>query len=177
MVNISLSIVFFPIAAAVNFNACMADVQNGRWGTVGGTDNYGRPVSDISKATALTYDLCLSACGATSEPFIWSNFSQQFSTWLLPWLALISQLPFGANDKLDNLVAVLLTVGSPTLAAYSLAITVLNGRWIARRFSAYTYPNIKYAVQILSSLQQSPLKVTTGSLSLSFPRIMNGGAN
>jgi hypothetical protein len=122
-------------------------------------------MSDISKATAITYDLCLRACGASSEPFVWSTFSQQFSSWLLPWLALVSQLPFGANDKLDNLVSVLLTVGSPTLAAYSLALTVLNGRWIARHFAAYSYPNIRYAVQILSSLQQSPLMVTTtGSL-------------
>jgi hypothetical protein len=73
----------------------------------------------------------------------------------------VSQLPFGANDKLDNLVSVLLTVGSPALAGYSLALTVLNGRWIARHFAAYNYPNIRYAVQILSSLQQSPLTVTT----------------
>jgi hypothetical protein len=73
----------------------------------------------------------------------------------------VSQLPFGANDKLDNLVSVLLTVGSPALAGYSLALSVLNGRWIARRFGAYDYPNVRYAVQILSSLQQSPLTVTT----------------
>jgi hypothetical protein len=132
---------------------------------VGGRDNHGHLVSDISRATAITYDLCLRACGATSEPFLWSGFSQQFGAWLLPWLALVSQLPFGANDKLDNLISMLLTVGSPVLAAYSLALTVLNGRWIARRFAAYNYPNIRYAVQILTSLQQSPLTVTTtGSL-------------
>ncbi|KAG6901643.1 hypothetical protein C0995_009642 [Termitomyces sp. Mi166 len=53
----------------------------------------------------------------------------------------------------------LLTVGSPTLAAYSLVLTVLNGRWIARRFSSYKFPNIRQAVRILSSLQQSPLQI------------------
>jgi len=165
MVKISIALFLLPVATAVNFNACITDVQNGIWGTIGGTDNRGRPVSNIANATAITYDLCLRACGATSEPFVWSDFSQQFSSWLLPWLALVSQLPFGANDKLDNLVSALLTVGSPTLAAYSLALTVLNGRWIARHFAAYSYPNIKHAVQILSSLQQSPLSVTTsGSL-------------
>jgi hypothetical protein len=76
----------------------------------------------------------------------------------------VSQLPFGANDKLDNFASVLLAVGSPTLAAYSLALTVLNGRWIARHFAGYNYSNIRYAVQVLSSLQQSPLTITKGSL-------------
>jgi hypothetical protein len=81
------------------------------------------------------------------------------------YLALVSQLPFGSNNRLDNLVSMLLTVGSPTLAAYSLALTVLNGHWIAQRFSGVSYPNVRNAVRILSSLQQSPLSVNTdGSL-------------
>ncbi|KAJ2927288.1 hypothetical protein H1R20_g9806, partial [Candolleomyces eurysporus] len=46
------------------------------------------------------------------------------------------------------------------LADYSLALTVLNGRWIARRFSKHNYPNIRNAVRVLSSLQQAPLRVT-----------------
>jgi hypothetical protein len=75
------------------------------------------------------------------------------------YLALVSQLPFGARTRLDNMVSMLLTVGSPTLAAYSLALTVLNGHWIAQRFSTLSYPNVRYATQILSSLQQSPLCV------------------
>ncbi|KAF8218251.1 hypothetical protein K438DRAFT_21902 [Mycena galopus ATCC 62051] len=79
----------------------------------------------------------------------------------LAYLALISQLPFGARTRLDNVVSMLLTVGSPTLAAYSLALTVLNGHWIAQRFSGVSYPNAKNAVKILSSLQQSPLQVNT----------------
>jgi hypothetical protein len=58
-------------------------------------------------------------------------------------------------------MSMLLTVGSPTLAAYSLALTVLNGHWIAQRFSGVSYPNVRNAVKILSSLQQSPLQVNT----------------
>jgi hypothetical protein len=159
---IVIPLILPPAAIATNFQSCLKEIQNGTWGSVGGTDNFGRPVSNISTATAITYDLCVRACDAAPEPFSWFIFSQQFSSWLLPWLALLSQLPFGANDKLDNLVSVLLTVGSPTLAAYSLALTVLNGRWIARRFAVYDYPNTGNAVQILSSLQQSPVTVTTG---------------
>ncbi|KAJ7856660.1 hypothetical protein B0H14DRAFT_710056 [Mycena olivaceomarginata] len=150
---------------AVNFDQCIAEVQSGKWGPDGGTDNYGNPVSDISNATSITYELCTRACGPGAEPFVWNIFSQQFSAWLLPYLALVAQLPFGATDKLDNVVAVLLSVGSPTLAAYSLALTVLNGHWLARRFSRFTYPNVRSAVQVLNRLQQAPVRITTrGSL-------------
>jgi hypothetical protein len=126
---------------------------------MGKLDNHGNPPLLGLNATAITYDLCVSQCGTGQEPFQWTVFSEQFSLWLLPWLALLSQLPFGANDKLDNLESMLLTLGSPTLAAYSLALTVLNGRWIVRLFSKYRYPNAKNAVRILSKLQQSPLRV------------------
>ncbi|KAJ6551660.1 hypothetical protein B0H19DRAFT_1297417 [Mycena capillaripes] len=156
--------VFFVLVAsvlAVNFTTCLEEVRSGQWGELGGTDNSGRPVSNISEATAITYDLCLRACGSGSEAFNWNIFSQQFTAWLLPYLALVSQLPFGARTRLDNLVSMLLTVGSPTLAAYSLALTVLNGHWIAERFSHLSYPNVRNAVKILSSLQQSPLQVNT----------------
>ncbi|KAJ7176463.1 hypothetical protein C8R46DRAFT_889880, partial [Mycena filopes] len=146
---------------ATNFSICLDEVRRGQWGTIGGTDNSGRPVSSISQATAITYELCLRACGSGPEAFSWNIFSQQFTAWLLPSLALASQLPFGARTRLENLVSVLLTVGSPTLAAYSLALTVLNGHWIAERFSHISYPNVRNAVKILSSLQQSPLEVHT----------------
>jgi len=147
--------------AGTNFDVCLANLRIGTFGVgvdVGGTDNRGYPVN-VSDATGITYSLCVQACGGGQEPFQWSIFSQQFSAWLLPWLALVSQLPFCANDKLDNLDSVLLTVGSPTLAAYSLTLTVLNSRWITREFARYTYPNVRNAIHILSSLQQSPIRV------------------
>ncbi|KAF7377820.1 hypothetical protein MSAN_00205500 [Mycena sanguinolenta] len=156
-----LALIIPVVLGSVDFQQCLIDVQNGKWGQTGGTDNQGRPVANISTATAITYDLCVTACGSGQGPFQWNIFSQQFSAWLLPYLALISQLPFGARNRLDNVVSMLLTVGSPTLAAYSLALTVLNGHWIAQRFSGVSYPNVKNAVKILSSLQQSPLQVNT----------------
>ncbi|EDQ98455.1 uncharacterized protein LACBIDRAFT_335946 [Laccaria bicolor S238N-H82] len=60
---------------------------------------------------------------------------------------------------LVNLDSVLTTVGSPTLAAYSLILTVLNNRWVTRQFTQYTFPNVRDAVRILTSLQQSPIRV------------------
>ncbi|KAJ7062012.1 hypothetical protein C8F01DRAFT_122403 [Mycena amicta] len=162
MVRNALLLLFLATAvlATVNFETCLQQVRNGDWGLVGGTDNHGRPVP-VSEATAITYDLCVVACGTGPEPFVWSNFSQQFSAWLLPYLALMSQLPFGARSRLDNLMSMLLAVGSPTLAAYSLALTVLNDYYIAERFSHLSYPNVRHAVSILSSLQQSAIQVVT----------------
>ncbi|KAJ7318168.1 hypothetical protein DFH08DRAFT_401709 [Mycena albidolilacea] len=157
---VCLWLAFIIPVLGVNFDTCLAEVRSGQWGPVGGTDNHGRP-SNISTATAITYELCVAACGSGQADFQWNIFSQQFSAWLLPYLALVSQLPFGAVARLDNLMSMLLTVGSPTLAAYSLALTVLNGHWIAQRFSGVSYPNVRNAVRILSSLQQSPLQVNT----------------
>nr|GAT60604.1 predicted protein [Mycena chlorophos] len=148
----------FAVVHAVDFEACLVQVKNGSFGTEGGRDNKGNPVA-IENATAITYELCARACGSGPAPFVWQIFSQQFSAWLLPFLALVAQLPFGARDPYDNVVSVLLSVGSPTLAAYSLALTVLNGNWIARRFSRVAYPNVRYAIQILSRLQQTPLQI------------------
>jgi hypothetical protein len=56
---------------------------------------------------------------------------------------------------------VALTVGSPTLAAFSLFITALNTRWANERFSTIKYPNHENAAKALIYLQQVPLRLTT----------------
>ncbi|KAL1733036.1 hypothetical protein EV714DRAFT_205487 [Schizophyllum commune] len=174
-------------AKNINFEACLASIRNSTPSEAYSifnnsiTDNSGAPVGPhawpdaASKAgnlcmdagpdkplcfvTAVTYHQCQETCGSGREPFSWATFSQQFGNWLLPWLALLSQLPFGANDRLVNLNSVSLTVGSPALAAYSLAITVLNSHWVSERFASYHYPNVHNVVRTLVSLQQSPLRV------------------
>ncbi|KAF9020868.1 hypothetical protein BDZ89DRAFT_1201941 [Hymenopellis radicata] len=154
------SLAFLPIACAWSNNECLAQLKAGEFGDVG-LDSSGRRVH-WENATAMPYVVCRDKCedGRGQEPFNWSVFSKQFSSWLLPWLALISQLPFGAKYRLDNVIAMLLTIGSPVLAAYSLILTVLNGYHVARRFSGMTYPNTYYAVKILAGLQQSPLHLS-----------------
>lgn len=47
------------------------------------------------------------------------------------------------------------------MVAYSIVITVLNGRWITRRFRSVNFGSSRYAVRCLRSLQQSPLKLST----------------
>ncbi|KAJ7610687.1 hypothetical protein B0H17DRAFT_1221265, partial [Mycena rosella] len=159
----SVDLVF--VNASVDFPQCFADIRNGSHGPTGGTNNQGIPVPDITKATSITYEFCLQACGSGGGAFSWSAFSQQFSAWLLPWLALLSQFPFGSRYRWDNFMSVILALGSPCLAAYSLSLTVLNAKWVARRFANIDYPNRQHAALMLSNLQQIPLKVTTeGSL-------------
>ena len=144
-----------------NLQLCLADVNAGKFGEVGGTDNHGNPLNP-SQATALTYDLCVSACGAGQEAFDWSIFSQQFASWLLPWLSLLSQLPFGAHNKLQNFESVILALGSPTLAVYSLALTVFNGHWIRRRFKQYNWPSTPHVIKVFTYLQYAPIVVDNG---------------
>ena len=169
---------FLPLVASeTNFTQCLANFKAGG-NLTGGTDWFGRPVNDSNDVVALTYEECKSLCGTGQESFNWSVFSQQFSAWLLPWLALVSQLPFGAESRLDNLISgkfpspfaipdshptlpVALTVGSPTLAAFSLALTAVNTRWANERFSGIQYSNYKNAAKALIYLQQAPLRLTT----------------
>lgn len=160
-VSLIILLCLFRAVGARHFDQCLDTIRKLPDGTNGLADNRGNPVTVSHNATAITYELCNATCGLGSSPFKWSVFSQQFSAWLLPWLALLSQLPFGTIYRFDNVMSMVLTVGSPVLAAYSLALTVLNTQWIARRFSEFKYPNVRHAVRVLSSLQQMPLEIST----------------
>ena len=50
-----------------------------------------------SGLTNITYNQCVETCGGGAGEFKWMMFSQGFGAWLLPWVALIFQLPFGAT--------------------------------------------------------------------------------
>ena len=172
-----LALFFISATASPNFAQCLASFKELNI-TEGGTDCDGRPVVNSTDAVGLDYTACVQYCGTEKESFDWTAFSQQFSAWLLPWLALLSQLPFGAKSRLDNLISgrfpcglyqftvpinspVILTVGSPTLAAFSLALTAINTRWATNRFSSIKYPNSRNAAKALVYLQQVPLHLTT----------------
>ncbi|KAM6492326.1 hypothetical protein JOM56_012050 [Amanita muscaria] len=141
------------VMASTNFAECYNQLLN-RNSTEGVVDGSGWPVTNISDAVGYTYQACLSQCGRGNEPFNWPEFNQQFTAWFLPWLALISQLPYGAHDALSNFEAMLLTVGSPMLAAYSLALTVTSNRWMIKRFRQSNHPRAFSAAKALRNLQQ-----------------------
>ncbi|KAF8835808.1 hypothetical protein BDN67DRAFT_1015203 [Paxillus ammoniavirescens] len=167
---ILLILIFANYSNADNFTQCLIDAQlfaNETQDTSGLCFNNGSQVhvQSIFNATAITIDACYSQCGTGQEPFNWQTFSQDFGAWLLPYLTLISQLPFGGKDHLDNLMSAVLTVGSLTLAGYLLFLTLLNTCWINRQFSRIDYPTQlvrKNVVRVLSGLQQVPLRICPG---------------
>ncbi|KAF9063945.1 hypothetical protein BDP27DRAFT_1426417 [Rhodocollybia butyracea] len=91
------------------------------------------------------------------------------TTWLLPWLSLIAQLPFEANGSMD-LISACLSIGSPALAAYSIALTAFNQRYIVNAFQHikemaqsnsrcyYMIKRIDAAAFILQETQQCPMR-------------------
>ncbi|KAH0828792.1 hypothetical protein J3R83DRAFT_3237 [Lanmaoa asiatica] len=124
------------------------------------------PPNSTDPAPALSYTGCVDYCGPGQESFSWTVFSQEFLAWLLPYLALLSQLPFGARHRTDNLMSAILTLGSPTLAGYSLFMTLLNARWANEQlFAGIDYPSTavrQSVVQVLSRLQQVPVRINPG---------------
>lgn len=91
------------LVTAVNFTQCLEDFKQNP-SAVGGVDSRGQPVSP-AEAVGLTYQTCTAKCGTDWETFIWKDFSQLFSSWLLPWLALLSQLPFGSLHYADDFIS------------------------------------------------------------------------
>ncbi|KAF8145331.1 hypothetical protein K438DRAFT_1991968 [Mycena galopus ATCC 62051] len=83
----------------------------------------------------ITYEACKAECGAMVQSIDFSATVVLLTTWLLPWTALIAQLPFEAGGWMD-LLSACLCVGSPALATYSLALTAFNRRYITSKFKA-----------------------------------------
>jgi len=98
-----LLLFFSSLVAAVNFAQCLEDFKNDP-DAVGGVDSKGHPTTP-AEAVGLTYNACTVLCGSDPEGFLWKDFAQLFALWLLPWLALISQLPFGSENYADDFIS------------------------------------------------------------------------
>ncbi|KAJ6495056.1 hypothetical protein C8R45DRAFT_899846 [Mycena sanguinolenta] len=156
--------------SSTNFDQCWSTIKaNSTLWSTGGTDLHGHLVDDVSQAVGMTYSMCITQCGTAPVAFNFPSFSTQFSSFMLPFLALTAQLPFGAPSHIDNFSTIMLTIGSPTLAIFSLMITILNSRWIRWRFGRITYPNRAQAVIVLDNLQESLLRVKRTSLKGQLP--------
>ena len=94
---------FSSLVAAANFTHCLEEFRNDP-NAIGGVDARGLPTSP-ALAVGLTYKTCTERCGSDAESFNWRQFAQLFSSWLLPWLALISQLPFGSGNYRDDFIS------------------------------------------------------------------------
>ena len=89
-------------AAAVDFAQCLQNFT--ATNETGGVDSDGHAVP-AADAVGLTYETCKARCGTTAESLSWTQFAQLFASWLLPWLALLSQLPFSSGNIGDSLLS------------------------------------------------------------------------
>lgn len=86
---------------------------------------------------------------------------QIFSAWLMPNLAMFLQLPFGAQYRLDDLMSVVITIGSTVLARYSLSSSMLVGSICD--LSQFTFRGL-YLRQPSASLTETVFPCTLPSL-------------
>jgi len=127
--------------------------------------------SNLSEAWGIKYSACNNLCGPRGgwEAFDWTYFSTSVSAWVLPWLALTAQLTYETRSSFNNLLSLLLAVGSPMLITYSLCLTILNNRWINKYFRGLRDHNeelgrkqvkaIKAARVFLRESQHVPIRI------------------
>ena len=89
----------FPCVGAVDLKACGDRLQEQQ----GATWNATHP-TEPPPPFSLTYEQCLVECGAGVGGVNWQGLSQNFGAWLLPWITLMFQIPFGAERKFRHFV-------------------------------------------------------------------------
>ncbi|KAL6715219.1 hypothetical protein ACLMJK_007483 [Lecanora helva] len=165
-------------AGSFNYSVCAEDSHEIFSRAPNGTflfDQQGRPTSNFADAWGISYESCKRICGTEDNTgyYDWVFLSQGISSWLIPWLALTAQLPFETKNKTTNFMVLLLALGSPALATYSLATTILNARAINQKFRqikdgsrALQRPlhtkAIKAARSILIEIQHVPIWIYNG---------------
>jgi hypothetical protein len=95
------------------------------------------------------------------------------TTWLFPFIILVSQLPYETESFSYAILSAFLALGSPFLATYSLVLTALNRRYIFHRFrdilaaTKEADPQLRtrarYAATILAETQQVPMRASQES--------------
>ena len=70
-------------------------------------------------------------------------------------------------DPLEDVLNFLMTIGSPCLAAYSLQITHLNTRWLAKAFLDLKFPNSKSISTVVAAFQHAPILISSNPALLS----------
>ncbi|KAF8172551.1 hypothetical protein K438DRAFT_1981400 [Mycena galopus ATCC 62051] len=181
--GVSLSTTYVPdwqSACAARFNCTSSGL----------VDIFRQPISCPATSTiqatpaiwGITFDACQAQCGPDVLVQSVNLYSAAIpiTTWLLPWIALIAQLPFETDGWMD-LLSACLCVGSPALATYSLALTAFNRGYIATRFRGlkervdreltdqryqYMAERVSAAEFMLQETQQCPMRANqrTGEL-------------
>ncbi|KAK1993288.1 hypothetical protein LX36DRAFT_258647 [Colletotrichum falcatum] len=84
----------------------------------------------------ISIDLCRDYCGRGKLDMVtsFSRVASGSTNYLLPWLALTAQLPYETGSTQADIISVCVGLGSPLLMTFSLMMTILNKRWIRKRF-------------------------------------------
>ena len=136
------------------------------------------PTLTPDDAWGISVEECFSTCDTIDADFRFDDFSASFTNWLLPWLALIAQLPFQTDGPFNDVMSMLLAVGSPALITYSLCITIFNRARISRKFAqlkndaknSYVkrlyyqlIERMEIACYVLQESQQAPMRAWEGN--------------
>jgi hypothetical protein len=147
-----------------NYDICKAAVQNGSFGTEGTTDRNGLLTTNLSLIEGYQYPYCVTNCGDGSQYNRYKTFSEQSTLWFLPWFLLLAQIPYFTQSKGGDFVVMLLTIGSPTTALYSLFLTILDQKWLKSRCNIQfsdtpVVETMNDISEVLFSLHQFPVEV------------------
>jgi hypothetical protein len=126
---------FIPIIYGLTFNdsACRLSLptSNATNASLAGVvDAFGNPATSVADAFGYNYEACLTQCGTGAGPIEFITTVQQSTLWFLPYLTLLAQLPFVTKDKVGDVKVLLITLGSPMLALYSMFLTLSNWQWL-----------------------------------------------
>lgn len=152
---------------------CKAIIETSTDSSIEFVNQAGRYESNltIKTATGITFQSCLAHCDSLPIKFNWSDFSTSITNWLLPWLALAAQLPYETSGPFNNVMSVLLALGSPAFITYGLTITLFNRFRVAIQFKELVKncrkhdedPKIRERVEaasyLLQECQQAPMRV------------------
>ena len=89
-------VTYFPSVYAVDLEGCGFRLQQ-QQDAVWNATNQTEPPPQLR----LTYEQCSAECGAGLGDVNWRALSGTFGSWLLPWIALMFQMPFGGQRKLQ----------------------------------------------------------------------------
>ncbi|KAL1839921.1 hypothetical protein VTJ49DRAFT_1009 [Mycothermus thermophilus] len=104
------------------------------------------------------------------QAFDYDMFLSRSTNYFLPWLALTAQLPYASGDPIPDIMSFFTALGSPMLLTFSLMMTILNQRWLHRRFRQFKsqFPQsrlldrVRSASKLLEAAQQVPLRLRHG---------------
>ena len=156
------------VTAEFDFDLCKLQVQNLTFGFDGALTASGIPTTNQSLIGAYSYNACINNCGNGSDFNSYKTFSEQASLWFLPWFLLVAQIPCFTSSKIGDLLVMIVSVGSPTMALYNLFLTIMDRAWL-REYVKSQLPveaegtndqtPHRYLRQVMNSLHQFPLEL------------------